>query len=396
MKQYLHNCLFIVLLAATPLTAQDGKALERLDKELSRIAKQSGLPGFAVAVVKDETAVFVKGYGFADRKSKMPFDGQTILPVGSVSKTFIGLALVKAMELGYFSLDTPINDLLPFPVINPHFPEAVITVRHLATHTSGILDNDSIYAKTYQQRPKPDMPLGQFLRAYLRSGDSLFLTTHFDPVLPGRRFHYSNIASALAAYLIEARAGISFDAFTRKYLFEPLGLSGTHWFYDETRSGHYATLYEDQRPEALLAAGFLNPDNSLNTYTSITYPDGSLKSSAADLSRYLAEMIKAYHGKSALIRPEYYRLLFQKQFDDANMPENMLLTEPQRALFWAYNRKGRLTHTGSDPGVFAGLSIDLDKRIGRVILINTSIEGADNTATLEALQKIIRALDNLE
>ena len=58
----------------------------------------SKLPGFAVAVVKDDAVIFSGAYGFADKAKKTPYTLQTIQPIGSVSKTFIALALMQAIE----------------------------------------------------------------------------------------------------------------------------------------------------------------------------------------------------------------------------------------------------------------------------------------------------------
>ena len=70
--------------------------------------------------------------------------------------------------------------------------------------------------------------------------------------------------------------------------------------------------------------------------------------------------------------------------------------EPNRALFWAYNRKGKIVHTGSDPGVAAFISFDPLTKIGRVLLINTELEGFDNIVTIEAFVNLTKGLDNFE
>lgn len=116
-----------------------------LDKGLEQIYRKSDFPGFAVSIIRNDSVLFAKGYGFADIKAKMPYTTTTIQPIASVSKTFIGLALVKALELGYFDLTTDINKILPFQISNPYYPQDTIRVIDLATHTSGLVDNDSIY-----------------------------------------------------------------------------------------------------------------------------------------------------------------------------------------------------------------------------------------------------------
>ncbi|MEO1628423.1 MAG: serine hydrolase domain-containing protein [Bacteroidota bacterium] len=65
-----------------------------------------------------------------------------------MSKTLLGIALLKEQEMGKLKLDDPANQYLNFPLVNPHYPDQVISIRHLATHTSGIKDSKH-YEKSY-------------------------------------------------------------------------------------------------------------------------------------------------------------------------------------------------------------------------------------------------------
>jgi CubicO group peptidase (beta-lactamase class C family) len=91
--------LFSVLLYSTTLSCSAQSADKSLDKNLSKIYKESNFPGFAIAIIKDDSILFSKGYGFADIKLKVPYTIETIQPVASVSKTFVALALMKCVEL---------------------------------------------------------------------------------------------------------------------------------------------------------------------------------------------------------------------------------------------------------------------------------------------------------
>jgi CubicO group peptidase (beta-lactamase class C family) len=390
--------LLLILTANSICSGQNGTIADReqIQKRLNQIHKKSRLPGFAIAVIREEDILFSEGFGYADKKKKTPFTTKTIMPVGSVSKTFVGLAIVKGVELGYFDLDTPVNDILPFPVVNPHRPGNVITIRHLATHTSGIIDYEPVYIKTYQAREKPDMPLSVFLEKYLKTDGEWYSKNNFDDANTGEKFNYSNIGAALAAHLIEIKSGMSFDIFSEKYLFQPLKLANTHWFFQVSKKEQYATLYEVNKPDRKAYGAILNKDNSLRNYSSVTYPDGSLKTNIDDISRYLIEIMKGCGGASELISQEHFPLLFKKQFKEENTPLNMIKSEPNRAIFWAYNRKGRLTHTGSDPGLFAAVSIDLETMTARAILVNANIENGKNKKTVQAIQEIIAILDEVE
>jgi CubicO group peptidase (beta-lactamase class C family) len=114
--------------------------LEELDRVLSDIAAARQLPGFGAAVVSADRVLFRRAYGFADLDKQIRYTPQSLHYIGSISKTLIGVSLMQLVERGRIRLDDDINLYLPFKITNPHFPRDVITIRHLATHTSTIRD----------------------------------------------------------------------------------------------------------------------------------------------------------------------------------------------------------------------------------------------------------------
>ncbi len=375
-------------------TAQTGS--DTLTKRLEEIAQSSGFPGFAVAVTQGQATLYSRGFGYADRASKTPYTPQTIQPVGSVSKTVVGLAVMKAVELGLCSLDADINDYLPFKVQNPHRPQDRITLRHLATHTSGLIDFEATLIDTYSLSLKPTVALGPFLRDYYTPEGKLYRKENFADTAVGKSYNYSNIGSALAAYVVEQRAKMPFDAFTEKHVFAPLGMTSTHWFFDPASVKKYATLYAISKQDDPLHKQLINADNSLKPYSSVTYPDGSLRSSVADLTTYIKAMSNGYAGTAGILSPESFAALFKPQFADGAMPINLKRAEPNSGIFWAYARSGSIRHTGSDPGVFALISFDPKTRIGRVFTLNAQLDGDNNEAAVKSFLSIVAALDRFD
>ena len=361
-----------------------------LSKNLNKIQLKSKLPGFSVAIIKNDKVIFSDGFGFADIKSKKPFTINTIQPVGSVSKTFIGFALLKAIDLGYFTLETEINEILPFKIINPNIQTSNIKVKDLTTHTSGIMDNQSVYLTTYSIGERPKEALSVFLKEYFCPTGKYYSKTNFADKESGKMYNYSNIAAALAAYLIELKSNLAFDEFTKKHIFEPIGMNQSHWFFDQEKSKNYATLYEINKKELPEIDHFLNSDGSVKTYSCITYPDGSLKTSVSDLSKYVLEMVKGLEGKSVLLSQNSYKSLFEKQFSTQNMPSNMDEKETNRSIFWGYNRKGYLFHTGGDLGVSAFVRIHPETKNGLILIINTQLDEEKN---IESFKKIVAEIE---
>ncbi len=368
-----------------------------LDNTLTDIYKQSNFPGFALAIVKGDSTYFAKAYGYANKAAKIPYSLQTIQPIASVSKTFIGLAVMKAIEMGYFTMETDINTLLPFKVVNPNFPNDQIKIKHLVTHTSSLLDNDTTYMNTYGLGSRPKMYLKAFIPEYYTPNGKYYAKQNFSDKHVGTTYAYSNIASALMAYIIEVKSNMFFFNFTEMYLFQPMQMKDTDWYYDfEKWKGRYAKLYMINKPEIPLYYELLNSDSSFKTYACVTYPDGSLKSSVSDLIKYLKAMITGYDKSNRVLNEIYFPDLFKKQFTSAAMPANMDPKEPNRAVFWHYTKKGHIRHTGSDAGVFSFISFNPETKVGTVMLMNTELEGEDNVQSVKDFLKIADAIKVFE
>ena len=341
-----------------------------LTDNLAQQFAESHFPGFCVAVVDHDHTTYLRGFGYADVNHKTPYTVETVQPVGSVSKTLIGIALMKAVELGFFSLDADINKLLDFKVSNPYFPNQQITPRQLATHTSGIIDREEVYQKTYLfGRNTPATSLDAFLRSYLTKRGKFYSRRNFDRHRPGKAFNYSNIGATLAAYLIEVRSGMPFAKFTDKYVLQPLGMQNSGWFDASEHTGQAAVLYNPQ----------MTP---YPVYASNTYPDGSLRSSCADLSKYLIGIIRGYRGDgTGLLEPDSFWKMLSPQFSAKDKISGVPERDPNQGIFFDFRRDGSIGHTGSDYGVSAFMFFNPQTNVGKIFLTNIDIQENPKLAT---------------
>lgn len=400
MKQLFAPCLLALLAVGVPV-AQAAEERPALTHKLAKLQQASSLPGFAVAVVSGNAVLYQRGFGHADLQAKRPYTEETLQNVGSVSKTVIGVAIVKAIELGYFGLDTEINGILPFEVRHPR-GGGPITVRHLVTHTSSIVDDDQIYGHSYYVLPdadtggplyqqfrrdftqpgRQDLSLGAFLKNYLAVGGRSYRKTNFAKEAPGLAYHYSNIGAALAAYLIEVKSGQSFEAFTRKHIFEPLQMRSTSWRADPGQAKRQATAY-NRRHQAY------------PRYALVTYPDGGLTTSAADLARFLMAMVKGYKGGEGVLTKAGFTLLFDPEFAPDALPAASPAAEPNSGVFWRIRRNGLVGHSGSDPGVTAFMFIDPASGTGRILMTNIEAGGKgeqDDPEIVQQFREVWKAL----
>jgi CubicO group peptidase (beta-lactamase class C family) len=389
--------LFLNLNFACKKDTLDIKTPSQLSDKLTELQAKSILPGFAVSIIKGDSVYFQEGFGFADRITKTPYTPNTIQPVGSVSKTFIAMALMQCVQQGLFTLETDINSILPFEVKNPNHPDKPIKIKHLATHTSGILDNPTFYFQSYELGKVPSTSLEQFIKDYFTPGGRFYAVENFANKIPDAQYNYTNFGASLAAYIIEVKTGESFDKFTKRTIFTPLNMNGTSWFHEDANQANYATLYEVNSQIEPIYNQVLNADGSVKTYCSLSYPDGSLKTSCADLTKYLVEMLKGYDKKGGILLDETnYTTLFAPRYTSANLPTDMDEKEPNRAIFWAHTRTGRISHTGGDLGVSAFISFNPATKTGRIVMLNTQLDGDDNTKSITQFTEIANAISAYE
>ncbi len=332
-----------------------------LRKLIAERMEEAAIVGLGAAVLVDGAVVWMAGFGEAGRG--IPFTPETVVPVGSITKTVTGLAMMRAVQDGKLALDQDVSRHLPFKVANPHEPGTPITLRHLATHTSSIVDRMPVYRRAYHFDGESPQPLGAFLEAYLVAGGATWSPDNFAREKPGAHREYSNIGAALAGFVVERAVGESLQAYTRRHVFEPLGMRHTGWSRAELPDATHSRPYVAQYGLAI----------PVPHYQTTTYPDGGLRSSVADLSRLLAALVG---GSGGVLDAETLREMKRFQFSAENKPANMDLEKENSGLFWATKfNKTRVGHGGSDPGVRAEMLASPSGEIGIVVLANTSLDG---------------------
>ncbi|MFT3794598.1 serine hydrolase domain-containing protein [Flavobacterium sp.] len=374
----------ILLLMVSFLGTAQKNAKDSLDLKLQQIYQQGSFNGFSVAVVNEKGILYENGIGWADVNLKRPYTSKTIQNIGSVSKTLVGIALLKAQELGRLKLDDPINQYLPFRVDNPNHPETPITIRHLASHTSTITDNGYYLQKNYILKPQQNLAglvleledeqrlnptdsvisMETYLKNVLTAQGKWYQKADFLTNKPGEIFEYSNVATALAAYVLERATGQPFNEFTKKYILKPLKMKASGWKFSEVDFSKYSRLY-------------LSPEKGLPHYSLITYPDGNFITSAHDLGLYLNELIKGYNGHGKILSKESYREYFNPSLGAVHFvkrnEKNPYSDEYNIGVFIGFSYTGNIGHTGGDPGVASMLFFNPKTNIGRLLMVNTNI-----------------------
>ncbi len=256
--------------------------------------------------------------------------------------------------------------------MHPRHPTARITLRHLATHTSGIADHPDTYRATYRWGTEPTESLGDFLTSYFTPGAARYSAANFIDAAPGTQREYCNICAGLAGFIVERATGERLDRLTRRTILTPLGMRYSGW--------HLADLEPRLRSTHFVSHnGFAVP---IPHYSGVTYPDGGLHTSVDELSRFFVAMLNdgALDGVR-ILDAERAREMQRLQFTAASHPTNFPPTEGNSGIFWRTKLRGALVgHGGNDPGVSADMLASLDGRTAFIVLMNTSVAGEDGKA----------------
>ena len=337
------------------------------------------IPGMAACVVKDGEIVWTGAYGYANIEENIEVADTTLFTIASVSKTITGVALMQLWEQGLFDLDDDINHYLPAElyVSNPYYPDDLITVRMLLTHTSSINDNWSVLNPLISWGSDSSIPMDTFLVNYLVPGGYYYSGLNFNNQQPGTQWDYSNVAITLVGYLVEtlsdAITGISFGQHCQDSIFTPLSMYETSWFLIDLNTNNIAMPYD------------------WNSYTYIPYghygcpiyPASMLKSSTPQLSRFLIAFMQ--YGQI-----DGVRIL------DSTTVEMMTTIQPgidpppndwqhKQGLIWLYcNFSGRHVwgHTGGWYGIRTSMFYMPEENAGIIVLTNRWVSIEDFLAVV--------------
>ncbi len=378
-------CLFILLsiLCCSPKRESATKK-DPIDSLIEANMKEAGLIGMGAAVFADKKQVWSKSYGFADSAKQLPYKVTTIQNIASISKTFTGICLMKAVEEGKLSLDEDINKYLPFKVANPHFPNEKITLRSLAGHVSGITDRNPTYGDSYffgGDSPESfgDSPesLGDFLKNYFSPEGKYYSKDNFIAFKPGTHYKYSNIGAGLAGYITELAFGKKLNEISKEIIFQPLKMNDTGWFLSEVNVANHSQLYYYENDSL----------KNYQLYGLTTYADGGVRTSVSDLSKYFTCLLNGGELNGVrILKEETLKLMMTPQFNASNKPDNIDPTKDNYGIFWG-DDAGIIGHTGGDPGVSTWMHYNIAKQTGIITFYNTEPKGKDGFAKIEKINE---------
>lgn len=208
---------------------------------IERLLNDTFIPGAVLIVVNATDILYAEEVGFHSPpifEQRHPMNSSaSIFVIGSISKTFIVVAVMQMVEANRLDLDADVNQYLPasMHIVHPFFPNTTITTRHLLTHSSGIgLDLIEQYKFYLPGDTFTQVNMGDVIENYLSKNDSWL------PIPPGNITFYSNVGAGLAAYIVERLAGVSFERYAEEKILKVLNI-------DNRTAGYRLSNFEDER-----------------------------------------------------------------------------------------------------------------------------------------------------
>jgi CubicO group peptidase (beta-lactamase class C family) len=261
--------------------AKLASAYPKLDAYFAALHASQKLPGLAVGLVIDGDLAWSAGYGVTDLDTQTAVDVDTLFEIGSLTKPFTALALLRLRDEGRVSFDVPAATYLAelADVLYPASDAAPITLRHLLTHTAGLpnigpaLASDGVASEAEL--------VGALRHVRLRSA-------------PGTTDEYSSLGIALAGVIVARVSGTPYRDFLRERVLRPLGMTATDWW----DAGH---------PIDRRASGYEigESDRRIRTppwVAGANAPAGGLYSSVREMARYLAFQLDAWPSRDGADR----------------------------------------------------------------------------------------------
>jgi D-alanyl-D-alanine carboxypeptidase len=338
MKSRVGGFIIALLLLASLATAEtpaQTSLVSGVDALVEEEMNKSHIAGLSLAIAKDGTVLYARGYGFADVKRKSLGTEQTVFEIGSISKQFLATGIMVLVQDGKLTLEDKAKSF---------FPDApaswdAITIRHLLTHTSGLRRAPVGY------NPDLDQADADLIRKSYRT-----------PVAtPGSKYSYSNLGYFVLAEIITRVSHDHWSKFIAARVFEPSAMTITRTTKETARLAHVAKGYTFKKKRWVASPVVV-----------ALRPSGAFVSTVIEMAQW-----------------------------DAVLRTDMVLTEASRKQMWTpmrlnngtvsaygfgwqlagvHNVVQQVWHDGAEPGFKAFMLRYLDEGIAVIVLTNTGDE----------------------
>jgi CubicO group peptidase (beta-lactamase class C family) len=334
---------------------------------IEKVRKEWKVPGVAVGVVKNGEIYINKNFGSSDKDNKIRLNENFLFGIGSITKSFTSTGIGILIDRKLIDLDDNLNYYLTnFKLNNCNN----IKIRHILSHTSGICDDNILFANEISDRYKVFEILKNFSTKYE----------------PGTFFNYSNIMYVIAGILIEKLTGTKWELFIKNNILKKLSMNNT-----------YCSLGEIKEKDKLVNSYFLNRDNILkknkimkNNFEFMN-PAGGMFSTITDMIKWILFNL---YNKNNLVSDKTLNEIHNPQIiiKNKSIPKEFLFN--MYSLGWyiqPYKGNIQIRHGGFVNSFGAEISLMPNKEIGVIVLYNRSHAPIGKIISLYIYDKLLES-----
>ena len=353
MKTRFTMLVLVVLLAVPAIAAQQAPGAD-FDEYVNKAIKDWGVPGVAIAIVKDDRIVYAKGFGVRELNKPAPVDTHTLFAIGSSSKAFTAASIAMLVDEGKLKWDDPAIKHLPgFQLFDPYSTRE-LTISDLLSHRSGLARGDRLWYATAFDR-----------------NEVLRRVRHLKPSWSLRsRYGYQNIMFLAAGQIIPSITGKSWDDFVRERIFTPLGMKSSNTSIKLFDGSTNVATPHSKINDKVQVVSWRNIDNIA--------PAGSINSNVADMAQWVRLQLSdgVYQNQrllstAAIKEMQTPQTIIRLEGSQASLyPEAHFLTYGLGWLLSDYRGRKLIEHGGAIDGMRAEVAMIPEEKVGLVILSN--------------------------
>jgi D-alanyl-D-alanine carboxypeptidase len=326
-----------------------------LDRFVEQFMRDMNSPGMTLVLADREGVQRMATYGFSDLDRQRKLNADELFQIGSITKSFLAIALLQLREEGKLDLNKPIVEYLPWFRIQSTF--APITTHHLLTHTSGLPGAPEVF---------PSDPAQRHIAAYA----------------PGERFHYNNMAYALLGHLAWTLDGRELPVIFRERIFKPLGMSQSEPAIDFDMRSRMPRSYQpflSDRPyprhgELCEAPSIISTNGA-----------GCIAATARDMGAYVQMIANRGRGPQRnLISPESFELFSRRHIKAGEFGPNA--SYGYGIAVDELDGNSLVRHTGGMVSFMSALQVDTKAGIGGFASVNAQQGYRPNAVVRYAIQ----------
>jgi beta-lactamase class C len=335
------------------------KLLAQYEAFIMRAIKTGSSPGAAVAIVKDSSIIYLKGFGLKQVGKPDSININTVFRLGSVSKSITSVLAGTLVNDRLFNWDDPIVKFLPEFELKSKESTAKLTIRHVLSHTTGLPYH--AFTNMIEERA----PL-----------DALFKELRYLDLIgePGKIYSYQNVGYSLIGAVIKATTEKSFEEVLTEKLFLPLHMKNS--------SASYAAIINNPniaRPHHFTRKHWVSVPVS-DTYYDVG-PAGGVNASIADMALWLKALLG---NEQEVVNDSTLNVIFEPQVRAISKNRNFWKWQRPKASYYAlgwrvlaFKSDTLEYHGGYVNGYRSEVAVDRKNRIAICVLTNSAGTLAD-------------------